>query len=129
MRQIALTKEEIIGLHPEGKEDEDGFIILKEGDFFDPLGYYFNTDGVDANGGKYDDEGYYLPGKIRDKSLIALSKEEIMAKEGKYSETGFYNLTAGGFYDPFGYYFNEQGLDAVGGLYTDGLYFDPEEEY
>jgi len=45
-------------MHPEGKFDDDGFLHLKDeqdGDYFDPLGYYFNSDGKDANGGMYDD--------------------------------------------------------------------------
>jgi len=128
-RQPALTKEEILKLQPEGKFDDDGFYLLKDGDYFDPLGYYFNSDGQDANGGRYDDVGYYVPGKPRDKSLKPLTKAEITAFEGKYNEYGFYYLTSGGFFDPFGYKFDENGLDAVGGLFEDGVYLDPDEEY
>lgn len=61
--------------------------------------------------------------------MVPLTKAEVESQEGKYSDTGFFNLTKGGFYDPFGYYFNEAGLDAVGGCYEDGLYQDPDEEY
>jgi len=96
-------------LHPDGKFDDDGFLHLKDevdGDYFDPLGYYFNSDGKDANGGMYDDQGFYIPGKPRDKTLIETSKEEILKQEGKYNEFGFYYLAAGGFYDPFGFKFD-----------------------
>ena len=27
---------------------------------YDPLGYYFDKDGYDTVGGKYDDEGFYV---------------------------------------------------------------------
>lgn len=77
----------------------------------------------------YDDQGFYIPGKPRDKTLIETSKEEILKQEGKYNEFGFYYLAAGGFYDPFGFKFDQQGLDAVGGYYEDGQYLDPEDEY
>lgn len=38
----------------EGKYDKDGFYILKDGDFFDPYGFYFDKQGKDKNGGFYD---------------------------------------------------------------------------
>jgi hypothetical protein len=128
-RQLVLTKEEIQALHPEGSFDEDGFYKLKDGDYFDPFGFYFNSEGLDSNGGNYDEAGYYQPGTSRDKSMLPISKDEIMKQPGKYSETGFYNLTAGGFYDQFGYFFNEHGLDEVGGFYENGIYQHPDEEY
>lgn len=102
---------------------------LKDEEFFDPLGFYFNADGLDCNRGSYDEAGYYIPGPPRDKSLQALSKTEVMELEGKYDLYGFYQLKAGGFIDPFGYRFDENGLDPVGGLYEDGLYMNPDEEY
>lgn len=119
----------MLALHPDGKFDEDGFLHLKDGDYFDPLGYYFKSDGCDANGGRYDDQGYYISGKQRNKTLLQATKEEILGQEGKYNEFGFYYLASGGFYDPFGYKFDEQGLDAVGGYYEEGQYMDPDEEY
>lgn len=128
-RGQSLTKEEVLALHPEGKFDDDGFYHLKDGDYFDPLGYYFKSDGYDANGGRYDDEGFYIPGKARDKNLVQTIKEDIIKQEGKYNEFGFYYLASGGFYDPFGFKFDDQGLDAVGGFYEEGQYMDPEEEY
>ena len=106
-RVLAMTKEEVLALHPDGKFDDDGFLHLKDGDYFDPLGYYFNAEGNDANGGRYDDQGYYITGKPRDKTLKETSKEEILKLEGKYNELGFYYLASGGFYDPFGFKFDE----------------------
>jgi hypothetical protein len=52
-------------MHPDGKYDDDNFYCLTDGDFFDPFGYYFNKFGMDANGGYYDDDGYYIGGKER----------------------------------------------------------------
>ena len=37
----------------EGEYDKDNFYILKNKDFFDNLGYYFDTDGFDEIGGFY----------------------------------------------------------------------------
>jgi hypothetical protein len=34
--------------------------MLKGGDFYDPLGYYFDKHGFDEQGGRYDDQGYYI---------------------------------------------------------------------
>ena len=53
-----LSKAEITA--KEGHFDEDGFFILKDGSFYDPHGYYFDCDGLDAAGGSYDKEGYYI---------------------------------------------------------------------
>jgi hypothetical protein len=53
-RPLVMTREEIEKIG-NGEFDEDGFYILKEGDFYDPLGYYFDKDGFDENGGSYDD--------------------------------------------------------------------------
>lgn len=53
-----LTKTEIEKL--EGKYDEDGFYLLAAGGFYDPCGQYFNKDGYDEDGGRYDEAGYYI---------------------------------------------------------------------
>ena len=37
----------------QGQYDKDNFYILKNDDFFDPYGYYFDADGFDAIGGFY----------------------------------------------------------------------------
>ena len=29
--------------------------------YYDPLGYYFDNEGYDTVGGKYDDHGFYIP--------------------------------------------------------------------
>jgi hypothetical protein len=34
---------------------------LPDGGFFDPEGFLFDTEGFDAIGGKYDEEGKYVP--------------------------------------------------------------------
>lgn len=60
-RSIVLEKlspEEVKKL--EGEFDQDGFYILKEGGYYDPLGYYFDKDGFDGVGGTYSKEGYYI---------------------------------------------------------------------
>ena len=54
---IPLSKAEIEKL--EGEYDQDDFYKLKDGSFYDPLGYYYNKDGIDAVGGYYDEEGFY----------------------------------------------------------------------
>lgn len=66
-----------------------------------------------------------------------LSSEEIEKLPGEYgkgSDAGFYHLTASGFYDPDGYYFDENGYDAFGGYYDQNehgvsYYVDPDKEY
>lgn len=55
-----MTKEEIEKLGLDGKFDDDGFYLLKGGDFYDPLGYRFDKHGFDESGGRYDEQGYYI---------------------------------------------------------------------
>ncbi len=55
---IKLTKEEIAS--KEGAYDEDGFYILTDKSYYDPLGYFFDRDGYDTVGGRYDDDGFYI---------------------------------------------------------------------
>jgi hypothetical protein len=43
----------------DGHYDKDGFYLLREGGFYDPLGFHFNKDGQDAQGGSYDEQGIY----------------------------------------------------------------------
>ena len=40
-----------------------GFYNLPNGDFYDPDGWYFDKDGYDQFGGKYDDDNNYIPGQ------------------------------------------------------------------
>lgn len=44
----------------DGHFDKDGFYLLNAGGYYDPLGYYFNKEGFDAQGGKYDESGVYV---------------------------------------------------------------------
>jgi hypothetical protein len=121
-----------------GKYDQDGFYLLDEpkGAFYDPHGYYFDKDGLDASGGHYDNYGYYIAGRDiekvgkvgRSNKLEALSRQQIHTKhpDGKYDEDDFYVLKDAAFYDPFGYYFDSKGNDAVGGYYDkEGFYVNP----
>lgn len=39
----------------EGEYDNDGFYILKDGDFYDAEGYYFDKNGFDSQGGRYNE--------------------------------------------------------------------------
>lgn len=66
-----LTKQEIEKLA--GKYDEDGFYLLKDGGYYDPLGWYFDAKGLDAEGGRYSDAGVYIP---------AIKVPERLAKDG-----------------------------------------------
>ena len=137
-----LPKEEIEKL--DGQYDDDGFYILEIGGFYDPLGYYFDKNGVDGQGGFYDKYGYYIyPKKTggelgylptfelnedgRSVDLRVYTKEEIEADQGEYDQDGFYILKVdGSYYDPLGYYFDKEGFDAVGGTYdNDGYYIQP----
>lgn len=38
-------------------------ILIHFIDFYDPDGYYFNKDGYDEFGGRYDAKGFYTPGE------------------------------------------------------------------
>lgn len=123
----ALTKEEIEKEYPDGKFDEDGFYLLKDGDFFDPFGFYFDTNGFDAEGGSYDNQGYYRRGEVRP---IVMTRDEIEKLDlgGTFDEDGFYILKGGDFYDPLGYYFDKHGFDEHGGRYDeDGYYIPPTQ--
>ena len=111
---------------------------MEDGDFYDPLGVYFDVEGYDEFGGYYDEAGYYVaPRPIRvDRNgnpLPVTSKAKIMEnKDGKYDGDGFFILKGGDFYDPLGYYFDQDGFDAAGGSYdNEGFYISPthfEEE-
>ena len=46
-----------------GEYDDDGFFITPNGSFWDPDGVYFNKDGFDRHGGRYDSRGVYIPGE------------------------------------------------------------------
>lgn len=55
------------------------------------------------------------------------SKEQIEVFKGEYDKDNFYILEKGDFFDPYGYYFDTDGFDAIGGFYQDstGIYVSP----
>jgi hypothetical protein len=112
-------KEEIEKL--DGEYDQDGFYKLKDESFYDPLGYHYNKNGIDAVGGFYDEEGFYCaPNKTK-----PFSKKQIESFEGDYDEDNFYRIKEGGFFDEAGYYFDKEGKDHSGGYYNnDGIYVE-----
>ena len=115
--------------------DKDGFYILDEGGFYDPEGFHYDENGVDAVGGFYDSSGVYIvPKKTagdlalnedgRSVACVKLTKAEIDALgTGAYDEDGFYILADKSYYDPLGYYFDKDGFDTVGGRYDDDGYY------
>lgn len=123
-----LTKTEIEKL--DGQYDDDGFYLLKAGGFYDPCGQYFNKDGYDEDGGRYDDNGFYIkvPERLA-KDGISLQKPVLkpdLPQGGSYDEDNFYIMPDKSFYDPFGFYFDPEGLDQAGGKYDDeGYYVSP----
>ena len=87
-----------------GHYDDDGFYILNEGGFYDPAGFYYDKNGVDAIGGFYNNSGVYIAPKKTSGSLtlnedgrsvlcVRLTAEEVKATEGgAFDEDGFYIL-------------------------------------
>ena len=135
-RLVKLSLEEI--KQKPGHFDKDGFYLLDEGGFFDPEGFHYDKDGVDAVGGFYDASGVYIAPRRaagvdtfnedgRSVLCVKLLKEEIEAIEGgNYDEDGFYILPDKSFYDPLGYFFDQDGNDTVGGRYDEeGFYVHP----
>ena len=111
---------------------------MDEGGFYDPSGFHYDKNGVDAVGGFYDSSGVYIAPKRAAGSLtlnddgrsvlcVKLSKEESEAKGGgAYDDDGFYILEDKSYYDPLGYYFDCDGYDTVGGKYDEvGYYMHP----
>ena len=111
-----------------GKFDDDEFLILPDGSFYDGEGIYFNKWGFDYEGGHYDENtGEYIARPPRN-GLPRLRREEIEIQDGDYDADGFYHLTSGGFYDPYGFYFDEHNMDEDGGQYDEkGIYRTAEE--
>lgn len=121
-----------------GHYDEDEFYILDEGGFYDPAGFYYDKHGVDAIGGFYDSSGVYIAPKKATGSLtlnedgrsvlcVKLTIEEVAEKtDGAFDGDGFFIMEDKSFYDPLGYYFDNDGYDTVGGKYCDeGYYMHP----
>ena len=60
----------------EGKLDEDGFFITPNGSFWDQDYVYFNREGFDKHGGRYDENGEYIPGEGWDDNLNCYESEK-----------------------------------------------------
>lgn len=82
-----------------GYYDEEGFYCLPDGgknfakqiiilyqitnfpntpiDFYDPDGYYFNKEGFDEFGGRYDNEGLYIPGEKNKHEFQDMYAQEV----------------------------------------------------
>ena len=60
----------------EGHYDDDGFFITPNGSFWDPDYVYFNREGYDRHGGKYDENGTYIPGEGWDDNLNCYESEK-----------------------------------------------------
>ena len=78
-----LTKEEVEKL--EGRYDDDGFYLLEQGGYYDPLGYYFDKDGFDSVGGQYDKEGYYIQPNLHE-ACIGDDIEDYTLDDEDYEE-------------------------------------------
>lgn len=66
--------------------------------------------------------------------LRKYSKKEIEEYIGDYDNDGFYILKNKDFFDPYGFYFNTEGQDLIGGFYCEstGVYISPhnyDEDY
>ena len=60
----------------EGHYDDDGFFITPNGSFWDQDYVYFNREGFDRHGGKYDENGEYIPGEGWDDNLNCYESEK-----------------------------------------------------
>ena len=60
----------------EGHLDDDGFFITPNGSFWDPDYVYFNREGLDKHGGKYDEKGEYIPGPGWDEEYNCYESEK-----------------------------------------------------
>lgn len=60
----------------EGELDNDGFFITPNGSFWDQDYVYFNRDGFDKHGGRYDENGEYVPGEGWDDNLNCYESEK-----------------------------------------------------
>ena len=60
----------------EGKLDEDGFFVTPNGSFWDQDYVYFNREGFDRHGGRYDENGEYIPGEGWDDNLNCYESEK-----------------------------------------------------
>ena len=75
----------------EGEIDEDGFFITPNGSFWDPDYVYFNREGFDKHGGRYDENGEYIPGKGWDKENNCYESEKEDFDEYDDEDEEMYN--------------------------------------
>lgn len=63
--------------------------------------------------------------------LKRYTKEYIEKQTGSYDDDGFYLLQEGDYFDTFGFYFDVEGFDEIGGFYDQntGAYKAPPAEY
>ena len=75
-----------------GEYDEDGFFITPNGSFWDPDYVYFNREGYDKHGGRYNDNGEYIPGKGWDNenNCYESEKEEDFDEFDDEGKEGFH---------------------------------------
>ena len=111
-----------------GKFDEDGFLIFDDGSFYDDEGIFFNKWGFDNEGGHWDESGENYIDRPYREGQPRFRREEIEVQDGSYDEDGFFNLADGGFYDPYGFFFDKLDMDENGGQYDqEGVYKTAEE--
>ena len=70
----------------EGKYDEDGFFVTPNGSFWDQDYVYFNREGFDKHGGRYDQNGEYIPGEGWDDELNCYESEKEQYDKEKEEE-------------------------------------------
>ena len=59
-----------------GEYDQDGFFVTPNGSFWDADNVYFNREGFDRHGGRYDEHGEYIPGEGWDDNLNCYESEK-----------------------------------------------------
>ena len=86
----------------DGHFDEEGYYILKNGNYFDADGVFVSSN---------------------------ITTHPKYQKEGNFDAYGFYVMKDGDFFDQDGYYFNTEGYDQHGGYYDkEGNFFPGLEE-
>jgi hypothetical protein len=61
-----------------GYYDPNGWYITPNGSFWDENGTYFNREGMDINGGTFDEYGIYIPGPGWNEDLYCYEDREIL---------------------------------------------------
>ena len=70
----------------EGEYDEDGFFVTPNGSFWDQDYVYFNREGFDRHGGKYGENGEYIPGEGWDDNLNCYESEKEREENDEENE-------------------------------------------